>query len=141
MHQIRTLGARDAQFAINTIVTEVESRGMAAVIAVADVRGEIIAVLRMDHADISSLQIAQNKAFTAARLQRTSKAVGERVRDAERGHDIAYLGDPRYIGWGGGIPVLVDGECVGAVAMSGLPEAVDIEICEATVAKLVEQLG
>lgn len=140
MHDIRTLGAQDAQFAINTIVAEVESRGMAAVIAVADVRGEMIALLRMDSADISSLQIAQNKAFTAARLKRTSKSVGDRVRDPEKGHDVAYLGDPRYIGWGGGVPVIVGGECVGAVAMSGLPEAVDIEICEATVAKLVEQL-
>jgi glc operon protein GlcG len=140
MHQIRTLGAQDAQFAIDTINAEVESRGMAAVIAVADVRGEMIALLRMDNADIASLQIAQNKAFTAARLKKSSKSVGTRVRDAETGHDIAYLSDPRYIGWGGGIPVFVEGECVGAVAMSGLPEATDIEICEATVAKLVDRL-
>ncbi len=136
MHALHTLGHRDARFAIDSLVEAIEQRGEAAVIAVADVRGEIISVLRMDGAGISSLQIAQNKAFTAARLGSPSKSVGERVRRAEDGHDISYFGDSRYIGWGGGIPVIVGGECIGAVAVSGLPEDVDIALCQATVEKL-----
>ncbi len=140
MHNISTLGQRDAQFAITSLVEKIERRGEAAVIAVADARGEIISVLRMDGAGISSLQIAQNKAFTAARLGAPSKGVGTRVRDVNDGHDIAYFGDSRYIGWGGGIPVIHNGACIGAVAVSGLPEAIDIELCQATVDELVDQL-
>jgi glc operon protein GlcG len=136
VHALHTLGHRDARFAIDFLLEAIEQRGEAAVIAVADVRGEIISILRMDGAGISSLQIAQNKAFTAARLGSPSKSVGQRVRHPEDGHDINYFGDPRYIGWGGGIPVVVGGECIGAVAVSGLPEEVDIALCQATVDKL-----
>ena len=140
MYAIRTLGHRDAQFAIAALVEAIGRRGEAAVIAVADARGEMIAVLRMDGAGISSLQIAQNKAFTAARLGIPTREVGRRVRSDDAGHDISYFGDSRYIGWGGGIPVMYEGECIGAVAVSGLPEDVDIELCTATVDRVVAQL-
>ena len=127
-------------FAIDAVTTEVEARGKAAVIAVADAYGEIIAMLRMDGASLTSGTIAQKKAFTAAREGRPSKAVGDRIRDPERGHDVAFYGDDRYIGWGGGIPVIVNGVCCGAVAISGLPEAEDIEICEGVVDRIVSTL-
>jgi glc operon protein GlcG len=44
--------------------------------------------------------------------------------------DIAYYGDARYVGWGGGVPVIVDQRVVGAVAVSGLPELEDQRIAE-----------
>lgn len=130
MHQITTIGHDDAWKAIAVIRDEITRRGKAAVIAVADPHGELIALLRMDNAKLPSLNIAINKAFTAARNQSTSKAVGEKVRDPERGHDIAYMGDPRFVGWGGGAPVIKDGQCIGAVAVSGLPEVEDMEIVQ-----------
>ena len=140
MHDIRTIGHREATFAIETITAEVAKRGGAAVVAVADAYGEIIAVLRMDHASIASFRIAQKKAFTSAREAKPSKEIGLLIRDTENGFDVAYFGDDRYIGWGGGIPVIVDGACVGAVAVSGLPEHEDIEICTAAVAQLVSEI-
>lgn len=141
MHQITTIGHHEATQAIEAIVAETTKRGKAAVIAVADAFGEIIAVLRMDNASITSLRIAQKKAFTAAREGRPSKDIGDRIRDPEKGHDVAYFGDNRYIGWGGGLPIIVDGVCVGAVAMSGLPEAEDIEICGMAVRALTDSIA
>ncbi len=41
---------------------------------------------------------------------------------------MAYYGDPRYLDWGGGLPVIGNGQVVGAVAVSGLPKAVDMEL-------------
>jgi glc operon protein GlcG len=125
-----TLSHHDAQTAIGVIQAEIAQRGKAASIAVADSHGELIAFLRMDGAKLNTINIACNKAFTAAREQKPSRDVGQRVRDPEKGHDISYLGDPRYVGWGGGIPVFVDGVCAGAVAVSGLPEMEDIEVCQ-----------
>jgi glc operon protein GlcG len=61
-----------------------------------------------------------NKAWTAARERKPIKDIGEKVRHPEKGHDIAYYGDPKYVGWGGGVPVWKDGEVVGAVGVSGL---------------------
>jgi glc operon protein GlcG len=49
---------------------------------------------------------------------------------------MAYFGDQRYIGWGGGLPVVVEGAVVGAIAVSGLPELEDIEIAQIGVAAL-----
>jgi glc operon protein GlcG len=95
---------------------------------VADSHGELIAFARMDGAPVSSIAIAANKAWTAARERKTTQEIGERVRHPEKGFDIAYFGDPRFVGWGGGVPVWRDGEVVGAVAVSGLPQADDIRL-------------
>ena len=74
-------------------------------IAVADAHGELLALLRLDGAGRAPIQIAMNKAFTAARERRATFEIGREARHPERGFDIAYYGDPRYVGWGGGVPV------------------------------------
>jgi glc operon protein GlcG len=82
----------------------------------------------MDGAPFSSIRIAANKAYTAARERKTTKEIGEKVRHPEKGHDIAYYGDSRFVGWGGGIPLWKDGVVAGAVAVSGLSSGEDIEL-------------
>jgi glc operon protein GlcG len=47
------------------------------------------------------------------------------------GFDIRNYGDPRYIGWGGGLPVIIDGMVAGAVAVSGLSSEEDEELARA----------
>ncbi len=128
MYQITSLGHADAQKVIEAALAEITKRGKAAVIAVAHPHGELIALLRMDGAPVQSVTIAANKAFTAARARKPSRDVGQRVRDPKEGYDIAYHGDPRFVGWGGGVPVVVNGEVVGAVAVSGLPEEEDMQV-------------
>ncbi len=120
----------EAQKAIAAIQTELERRGKAAVIAVADAHGELIALLRLDGAPMASIVIATNKAWTAARERQPTRQLGQAARHAETGFDMAYFGDRRYIGWGGGLPVFKDGKVVGAVAVSGLPELEDIEVAQ-----------
>jgi len=41
---------------------------------------------------------------------------------------LSNFGDPRYVGWGGGVPIVVDGAVIGAVGVSGLAEADDVEL-------------
>lgn len=118
----------EAKRIIDLIVEKALQAHKSAVIAVADSHGELIAFARMDGAPISSIRIAANKAWTAARERKPTKEIGEKVRHPEKGHDIAYYGDPRFVGWGGGIPVWRDGDVVGAVAVSGLSSAEDIAL-------------
>ena len=125
-----SLGHTEAQKAIRAIQSELEHRGKAAVIAVADAHGELIALLKLDGAAQASILIASNKAWTAARERKPSREIGQAARDPRDGFDLAYFGDKRYIGWGGGLPVTVEGQVVGAVAVSGLPELEDIELAE-----------
>jgi glc operon protein GlcG len=125
-----------AKNAIDTIVAEASRRGKAAVVAVADSHGELIAFARMDGAPVSSIRIAANKAYTSARERKPTKDIGDKVRNQEKGHDIAYFGDPRYVGWGGGIPVWKDGAVAGAVGVSGLSSLEDVELANLAVATL-----
>jgi glc operon protein GlcG len=126
MKSVQTLDYSEARKIIDLIVEKALAMQKAAVIAVADSHGELIAFARMDGAPISSIRIAANKAWTAARERKPTKDIGEKVRHPEKGHDIAYYGDPRFVGWGGGIPVWKDGQVAGAVAVSGLSSSEDI---------------
>jgi glc operon protein GlcG len=74
------------------------------------------------------VQIAMNKAWTAARERKPTKEIGDKVKHPEKGHDIAYYGDPKYVGWGGGVPVWKNEVVVGAVAVSGLSSSEDITL-------------
>ena len=136
MQQIITLGHAEAQRAIQAIQAELLKRGKAAVIAVADAHGELIGLLRLDGAPLPSIVIATNKAWTAARERMPTRQLGQAARDPVDGFDMAYYGDPRYIGWGGGVPVIIDGAVVGSVAVSGLPEQEDMDVVQIGVAAI-----
>lgn len=128
MRTIHSIDYAEAKRAIEVIVEKALQAHKAVVIAVADCHGELISFARMDGAPIPSVRIAANKAWTAARERKPTKDIGDKVKHPEKGFDIAYYGDPKFVGWGGGIPVWRDGEVVGAVAVSGLPSAEDIAL-------------
>ena len=134
-----TLDHRDADIAIRVIIAEMTKRNVLGVVAVADQHGELIALMRMGGAQLQSGTIATNKAFTAARACKPTRDIGRKIRSADQGFDIAYYGDPRFIGWGGGMPVIVGGQCVGAVAVSGLSEDEDIELASLGIAAIMQQ--
>jgi glc operon protein GlcG len=125
---------RVALAALEAIRAEIEARGKTAAIAIADAHGELIAFVRCDGALLSSGLLAANKAFTAARLDRPTRVLGETLR--ARGTDVAFYGDVRYVGFGGGLPVRIDGAVVGAVAVSGLSDAEDEALAALGVAML-----
>ena len=120
MKTLHTIDYSDAKRIIDLIVNKALQMQKAAVIAVADSHGELMAFARMDGAPVSSIRIAANKAWTAARERKPTKDIGDKVRHPEKGHDIAYYGDARFVGWGGGLPIWKDGEVVGAIGVSGL---------------------
>jgi glc operon protein GlcG len=128
MKTAQTIEYSEARQVIDLIVERALQMKKAAVVAVTDSHGELVAFGRMDGAPISSIRIAMNKAWTAARERKPTKEIGEKVRHPERGHDIAYYGDPRFVGWGGGLPIWKDGEVVGAIGVSGLSSTEDIEL-------------
>jgi len=125
MRTLPSIDYSEARRAVDLIVEKAREMQKAVVVAVADCRGELIAFARMDTAPISSGVIAMNKAWTAARAAKPTHEIGQKVRHPEKGHDISYYGDPKFVGWGGGIPVWRDGEVAGAVAVSGLSSVED----------------
>jgi glc operon protein GlcG len=136
MYTKMTLSHADAMTIINAIRerADAEKAGLAA--AVVDEYGELIAFLRTDGCRLPPIQIALNKAYTAAREQIESKELGNRALSAEDGFPMTNFGELRYVTWGGGIPIVYQGQVVGAVGVSGLPEATDIEYAKYGIAAL-----
>jgi len=137
MKTVHTIDYSEARRAVDLILEKALQMKKAASVAVADVHGDLLCFARMDGAPVSSVQIAMNKAWTAAREHKPTKDIGEKVKHPEKGHDIAFYGDPKYVGWGGGIPVWKDGEVVGAVAVSGLSSNEDIALATLGVERIV----
>ena len=136
MRSVTTLDLHDADRAMAAMRAECELRGDAAVLVVADAHGDPISLIAMDGTYAASITIAMNKAYTAARERRSTADLGRGARDPDTGFDVAYYGDPRIVGWGGGVPVFDNGACVGAIAVSGLPEADDLDIAAIGLAAL-----
>jgi glc operon protein GlcG len=139
MTNISSIALEEALKAIAAVTAELKRRNVTATIAVADAFGELIALHRLDGTPLATIDIARNKAWTAARERQPSREIGKAVRDPQTGFDIAYYSDRRIIGWGGGMPVLIDGKVVGSVAVSGLPEEIDAEIAAVGVRAIVER--
>lgn len=126
MHNITRLSHTDALVILDAIRDELERTGRGAAVAVVDDHGELLAFVRTDGCRLPSITIAINKAYTAAREQTESKSVGEASR--AEGFPMTNFGELRYVSWGGGVPISSDGRVAGAVGVSGLPEAEDMEL-------------
>jgi len=136
MPDLQEIGLVQARVVIDTIVDELLARGDAGAVAVVDPHGELVAFLRSDGCPLASINNAVNKAFTAAREGVTSQVVGERSRSDN--FPLTNFGDPRYIRWGGGVPIIVNGTLIGAVGVSGLPEEIDMELAQRGANSLVD---
>ena len=122
---------------VDAIAEALNIRGVGAAVAVVDPHGELVAFLRSDGCPLASINNAVNKAFGSAREGVPSAVLGERSRNGN--FPLAYFGDPRYIGWGGGLPIIIDDEVVGAVGVSGLTSEEDIELAEIGLAVVTDE--
>jgi len=122
----REIGHEEARDIVAKVGDRLDAQGQGAAVAVVDAHGELVAFLRTDTCKLPSITIAIHKAFTAAREGVESGVLGEQSRT--EGFPLTNFGDPRYVGWGGGVPIVVDGAVIGAVGVSGLAEADDVEL-------------
>lgn len=109
-------------------------------IAVVDDGGHLLGFYRMDNAKITSIDIAINKAFTAAGTRRPTHEYAEFARPGGPAFGIHVSNQGRFMIFGGGVPILVEGRVVGAVGCSsGSPEQ-DREVAQAGIDALMEKL-
>lgn len=136
MRTVPELSHADAMRLIDAVREQLEHDDLGATVVVTDSHGELIALLRTDGCPLPSIANACNKAFTAARERTESGNIGEKSRT--EAFPITNFGDLRYTGWGGGVPLLIDGQVVGAIGISGLPEETDLRLARQAAAILVE---
>ena len=103
-------------------------------IAIVDDGGHLLWLQRLDGAAPISAQIAPAKAKTAALGRRESRVYEEMINQGR----VSFLSAPGLEGLlEGGVPILVDGECVGAVGVSGVKSTEDVQIGKAGIAALI----
>ncbi len=128
MYQTSNLSHGEALGLVDSVRASAEKAGKAVCVAVCDSHGELLAFLRMDGCPFSSVFVAQNKAFTAARERTASGALGKSI--LESGHPMTNFGSLRYTAWPGGLPIAHGGETVGGIGVSGLSGEEDVHLAE-----------
>ena len=112
---------------------EATANGWAVTIAIVDDGGHLLWLQRLDGAAPVSAHIAPAKAHTAAVGRRESKV----YEDMINGGRVSFLSAPLIQGTlEGGVPIVVDGQCLGAVGVSGVKSSEDAQIARAGIAAL-----
>jgi uncharacterized protein GlcG (DUF336 family) len=126
----KTLTLEAAKAIAAAAEAEAKKNNFTMVICVVDDGGHIILLEKMDGTQLGSVQVAQDKAVTALNFKRPTKA----LEDAVAGGRNAVLKLTGAIPIEGGIPIIVNGELVGAIGASGGTSPQDAQVAQAGVA-------
>lgn len=131
-----TLTLAGARLALDAALAEADRIGVTVCLAVADQAGHPLAFARMDGAPLLSAQLAQDKAWTVAAFVGvpTHDWYGMIADEPALLHGIVKTN--RLVVFGGGVPIRVAGELVGAIGVSGGSAEQDRRVAEAGAAAL-----
>lgn len=136
----KSLSLAEATLILDAAQKKCQEMGIAEVLCVADPAGYPIALRRLDGGKVTSVQIAMNKAFTAAGHRRPT----HQYTNAHPGGEafgIFTQHEGRFTVFVGGFPIVVDGQVVGSVAASGGNAEQDTGVCEAGIAAFMQHIG
>lgn len=123
----------DVQTIAAAAAAEASANNWAVTIAIVDDGGHLLHLQRLDGAAPISAHIAPAKANTAAMGRRESKV----YEDMVNGGRFSFLSAPDLKGLlEGGVPILKDGQCLGAVGVSGVKSSEDAQIARAGLAAI-----
>jgi len=133
MKQKFTLELADIKSIAAAAEAEALKNNWAVTIAIGDDGGHLVWLQRLDGAAAISAHIAPAKAHTAALGRRESKV----YEDVINGGRTSFLSAPDVKGMlEGGVPIMKDGQCLGAVGVSGVKSPEDAQIAKAGIAAL-----
>ncbi len=126
----RTIDAATAQKMIEAAIAKSTELKKSMCIAVTNEAGQLKAFHAMDGAPHLSIEIAQNKAYTATSFGIPTHVWWDFIKnDPPLLHGITHT--PRLVIFGGGYPVIEDGQMIGAIGVSGGHYAEDMEVARA----------
>lgn len=128
-----TLELSDLQTMAAAAQAHAQKNQWAVTIAIVDDGGHLLWLQRLDGAPVISAHIAPAKAHTAALGRRESKVYEDQIN----GGRFSFLSAPDLKGLlEGGVPIMKDGQCLGAVGVSGVKSSEDAEIAKAAIAAI-----
>ncbi len=133
MNSKPTLSLSDLRTMAAAAEAEALKNGWAVTFAIVDDGGHLLWLQRLDGAAPISAEIAPAKARTAALGRRESRVYEEMINQGR----TSFLSAPALQAMlEGGVPILVGGQCVGAVGVSGVKSSEDAQIARAGIAAL-----
>ena len=130
-----SIDAETAEKAVEAAANKATELKLKMCIAVADEGGDLKAFARMDGAPKLSIQISQDKAYTAASYSMPTHGWFEFIKnDPPLLHGITHT--PRLVVFGGGFPIMLKGEMIGAIGVSGGHYGQDMECARAALAAI-----
>jgi uncharacterized protein GlcG (DUF336 family) len=126
----------EAQKILSAAEDKARQMGQPMNVAVMDAGRNLVAFHRMDGAWVASTDIAIDKAFTSAGRGLTTRKIGEMAQPGQPLFGINTTNGGRIVIFAGGVPLMRDGEVIGAIGVSGGTVDEDEEVAEAGVAAL-----
>jgi glc operon protein GlcG len=120
------LTSADVKTMLAACEAEAAKNKWAVSIAIVDEGGYLLGLARMDGASAITAEVSLGKARTSALTKRPSKFFEDRIKERP-----AFAGFPAGILIQGGVPVIHDNECVGAIGVSGVQSQEDEQVAQA----------
>ena len=138
MHTADTkrLTAAGAKKIMAAAISRAEKAGVAVSVAIVDAGGHLLLLERMDGGRFHTVHSATTKAVCAASNKRPTSAQGAQAQPLDVAHALGLAlaaGAERWTAMEGGFPVVIDGECIGGIGVSGGDWATDERIAQAAV--------
>lgn len=108
-----------------------QAMGLAVNVAVVDAGGVLAAFLRMPGAPLHSVEIAMDKAYTSASFGLPTSRWGEVLQQHSAAVREGLVLRPRFVAFGGGLPIVEGGHRIGGIGVSGGSETQDEAIAHA----------
>jgi len=137
-HRLTTEGAKAM---LAAAVSRSEDLGIAVTVAIVDAGGHLVVLERMDGGLFHTVHSSMTKAVTSASNKRPTTTRGAQGQDLDTVHAIGLslaAGPDRWTAMEGGFPILVEGECVGGIGVSGGDWQQDEAIAQAALAAVNE---
>ena len=131
MLTIKRLDLAEARILIEGAANKAREIGVPMCIAVVDESGNLVAFERMDGGKITSVTIAQDKAFTAAAAKNATHDYNKVNVPGSLAFGIHTEVGGRISSVGGGLPVIVDGDVVGGIGISSGTPQQDMDCAQA----------
>jgi len=141
MLTINRLDQSEAQVLIAGARAKALEIGIPMCIAITDESGSLIAFERMDGGKITSVTIAQDKAFTAAAARKATHEYNAACVPGNLVFGIHTALEGRLCVVGGGLPVMVNGEVVGGIGLSSGTPQQDMDCAAAGIEHFLQQKG
>ena len=119
-----------------TAIGAAREAGIAIAVAITDAGGHLIVLERMDGGRFHTVHSATTKAVCAASNKRPTSPQGAQAQPLDVAHALGLAlaaGPERWTAMEGGFPIIVDGECVGGIGVSGGDWATDERIAQAAI--------